>query len=100
MKNFRSFQLAVTFYKQCQSIILPRHLRDQLLRASSSIALNLAEARGKATLKDQLKYFHIALGSVRECEAILILHGKANKEMTDTLDHLAASVYKLIKNAR
>ncbi|MBX7138295.1 MAG: four helix bundle protein, partial [Oligoflexia bacterium] len=44
------------------------------MRATLSIALNLAEGRGKPTRKDQLRFFSIAFGSVRECQAILILH--------------------------
>ena len=43
LKNFRTLDLAVAFYRQVTGLKLPHHLKDQLLRASSSIALNLAE---------------------------------------------------------
>ncbi len=100
MKNFRSYQLAVHFYQSVQNITLPKHLKDQLLRASSSIALSLAEGRGKRTLADQKRYFQIAFGSIRECQAVFDLHPSAASEnLLDTLDHLAASVFKLLRNA-
>ena len=61
---------------------------------------NLAEGRGKPTLSDQLRFFHIAMGSVRECQAILILAGLEGAALWRELDSLAASLYKLIKNAK
>ncbi|WP_207787811.1 four helix bundle protein [Candidatus Thiosymbion oneisti] len=47
-----------------------RHARDQLLRASQSIPLNVAEGNGKFTAPDQGRYFGIACGSTLECAAI------------------------------
>ncbi len=67
--KFRSFQLAKSLYKQSAQLKLPGHISNQLQRASSSVALNLAEGRGRPTRADQLRFFHIALGSVRECQA-------------------------------
>jgi four helix bundle protein len=98
MRDFRCYQLSVRFYHQCQDLCLPRHLRDQLYRAASSISLNLAEGRGKGTLADQKRFFQIAFGSVRECQAVFDLHPQA-KELRQLLDHLAASIYLLLKRA-
>ena len=97
--NFRTYNLAVIFYKQCTKIKLPQHLNQQLLRAAASIALNLAEGRGKRTRKDQLRFFDIAMGSLRECQVILTLANLTNSEAGSVLDTLAAHLYKLIKNA-
>ena len=47
-----------------------RHARDQLLRASQSIPLNIAEGNGKATEGDRRRYFEIARGSALECAAV------------------------------
>ena len=100
MRTFRAFHLAVHFYHEAAALKLPRHLSDQLKRASSSVALNLAEGRGKPTRSDQLRFFHIAMGSVRECQAILILAKLSGSSQWNELDSLAASLYMLIKNAR
>jgi four helix bundle protein len=99
MKNFRTYQLAVSFFRLCNKLKLPMHLSDQLRRASVSIVCNLAEGRGKPTRKDQLKYFHIAFGSVRECQALLTLAELDNSELYKLLDSIAAHLYLLIKKA-
>ena len=96
LTNFRTYHLAVTFYRSCARPKLPYHLKDQLLRASSSVVLNLAEARGKSSLKEQRRFFDIASASLRESQSILEL-GIVQGEVLDMGDHLAASLYKLIK---
>jgi len=48
-------------------------VRDQLDRASTSIALNIAEGNGKYSLKDRCRFFDIAHGSALECAAALDL---------------------------
>ena len=99
MKNFRTFNLAVGFYRLTRSLPLKGALKEQLSRAASSIALNLAEGRGRPSLKDQLRFFHIAFGSVRECQAILILADLVETQAWNTLDSLAAHLYRLINAA-
>jgi len=49
---------------------LHRHARDQWVRASQSIPLNIAEGNGKRSLKDRARFFDIARGSALECAAI------------------------------
>jgi four helix bundle protein len=48
-----------------------RHSRDQLLRASQSITLNIAEGCGKFPSPERRRFLQIAGGSARECAAIL-----------------------------
>src|SRR5436190_13605133 len=54
-------------------------VKDQLDRASTSVALNIAEGNGKYALKDRCKFFDIAHGSALECAAgldVLVAKGK------------------------
>ena len=95
LQNFRSFQLAVQFYQQAKGLKLPYHLKDQLQRAASSIALNLSEGSGKESRKDRRRFYLIAFGSIRECQAILALH--QTDKLTSELDFLARHVFKLCK---
>lgn len=59
-----------------------RAARDQWLRASQSIPLNIAEGNGKASDADRRRYFEIARGSALECAAIqdVLVVGKALDE--------------------
>lgn len=53
--------------------------RDQLDRASTSIALNLAEGNAKRSYAERSRYFEIARGSGVECAAcldVLVAKGK------------------------
>ena len=43
MKTFRTLELATEFYGMVEVAKVTGHLREQLLRAASSIALNLSE---------------------------------------------------------
>ena len=72
LKNFKTYQLAIEFHKSCLEIKeIPGYLKDQLYRASSSVALNLAEGSAKPSGRDQVKFFFIAMGSLRESQAAL-----------------------------
>lgn len=54
---------------------LPKNMRfeltSQLIRASSSIALNIAEGSGKSSDAELNRFFNISIGSVNETLAIL-----------------------------
>jgi four helix bundle protein len=54
-------------------------VKDQLDRASTSIALNIAEGNGKYSSKDRCRFFDTAHGSTLECAAgldVLVAKGK------------------------
>ena len=95
--NFRAYQLSCRLYRACEGLRVAPHLRSQLSRASSSIALNLAEGWGRRTHADQRQFFHIAYGSAKETLAILDLSGAATPEVADLADHVAACLYKLCR---
>ena len=81
---------------------LHRATRDQWLRASQSIPLNIAEGNGKTTNADRRRYFEIARGSVLECAAIqdvLVVCGglseQESKKRKEELDRMAAMLSRL-----
>jgi four helix bundle protein len=97
LHKFQGFQIAKKIHLSCKALKVSRLLRDQLLRASSSIALNMAEGSGKRTLPDQRRFYSMAFGSLRECEAILELEEVQDKELLKLVDQLGAILYTLTK---
>src|SRR6185437_15042780 len=97
LTHFRTYRLSLQFYQSCAQLKVPRHLKDQLLRAASSISLNLTEGSAKPTKKDQMKFYFISFGSLRECQAILSLSGQTSPVLLDRADHLGASLWKLTR---
>ena len=93
LQNFRTYHLAVEFYRECKTVKLSSSLRDQLTRATESIILTLAEGSAKSTPKERRRYYGIALGSFRESQAILSLADRI--DILTSADHLGASLYKL-----
>jgi four helix bundle protein len=65
------FQVALELAAMVPSLTLSARpaMRDQLERAASSIALNLAEGCGRRARRDRLHFFAIAQGSAAECAA-------------------------------
>jgi four helix bundle protein len=79
-----------------------RHAKDQWLRASQSIPLNIAEGNGKTTEADRRRFFEIARGSALECAAIQdvvevlgILDFAENHQHKQDLDRIAAMLSRL-----
>ncbi len=74
-ERLTAYQKTLVFIAWAGPIIdnLPAKLaaRDQLDRASTSIALNLAEGNGKRSYPDRCRFFDIARGSALECAACL-----------------------------
>ena len=101
MHHLRSYQLSVKFYREAKAISLPHYLKDQLRRAALSISLNISEGTGKSSMPDRRRFFEIAMGSIRECQALTELESDSfTAAQKDLLDHLAASTYKLIRHSR
>ena len=70
------YLIALDFVVFANEVIerLPRgrsHLADQLMRASTSIVLNLAEGAGKLSKPDKRRYYLTARGSATESAALL-----------------------------
>ena len=90
-------------YEKAETLTgIHRSARDQWLRASQSIPLNIAEGNGKTAEADRRRYFEIARGSALECAAIqdVLVVGKAlgdeeSRRRKNTLDRMAAMLSRL-----
>ena len=89
-------------YRLCERLKAHRNAKEQLLRASQAIPLNIAEGNGKATDGDRRRYFEIARGSALECAAVqdvLEICGALAKSESDEakkiLDRIVAMLTKL-----
>ncbi|MCM2324079.1 MAG: four helix bundle protein [Oligoflexia bacterium] len=96
LQNFRTYGIAMDFYRECKAVKLPAPLRDQLTRASQGIVLTLAEGSAKPTAKDRARYYAMALGSFRECQSILSLAEQAT--LLQSFDHLGGCLYRLSRS--
>jgi four helix bundle protein len=95
LNDFVAYKLAKIHYQICKRLKLPNYLKNQLLRSSSSVALTIAEGSGKRTLPDQQRYYSMALGSLRECQAAIELENINHDELLDIQDQLGAILFKL-----
>ncbi|MFA5203340.1 MAG: four helix bundle protein [Lentisphaeria bacterium] len=89
-------------YHYCEALKGHRNAKDQLVRASQTIPLNIAEGNGKATDGDRRRYFEIARGSALECGAgqdVLQICGALTREENVNakalLDRIVAMLTKL-----
>jgi four helix bundle protein len=98
MKTFRTLDLSVEFYELSEQSDIKGNLRDQLLRAASSISLNLAEGNAKGSIKDKKRFFQMAYGSLRECQTVFKLAKLNEPNLNKKADHLGACLYKLLKS--
>ncbi|MCC7441038.1 MAG: four helix bundle protein [Bdellovibrionales bacterium] len=96
LSNFRTYQLAKELHASCQGLKMPEPYRDQLQRAVLSVALNLAEGSGKLTRPDRRRFYGMALGSLREVQAILELRNE--QAQSAQADQLGAMIYRLTQN--
>lgn len=101
LTNFRTYQFALQFHAQCRVVALPAYLKNQLLRASSSVALNLAEGSARPTLRDRLRFYNTARASFIECQAVWQLSGvTVAAEMQTTMQKLGGSLYRLCNQTK
>ncbi len=98
MKTFRTLDLAEKFYHLSEEADIKGNLRDQLLRASSSIVLNSAEGNAKPSVKEKKRFYKIAYASLKECQAILRLAKMQESKSYEVADHLGASLWKLLNS--
>ena len=93
LTTFRTYQLAKDLYQACQGLKVPHYVHDQFMRAALSVCLNLSEGSAKPSIKDRRRFYFIALGSLREVQACLDLHG--SEELKCKADVVAAHCHRL-----
>ena len=98
-----SIGYAAWVYEKARSLTgVHRPARDQWLRASQSIPLNIAEGNGKVAAADRRRYFEIVRRSVFKCAAIQdvlvvgqVLNERESDERKVALDPMAAMLRRL-----
>jgi four helix bundle protein len=73
-------------------------MRDQLIWASASIALNLAEVNAKRSVKEKKRYSQTAYASTQECKTLFKLVKCNDEKLVDTADKLGAWLFNLLKS--
>ena len=71
-----AYQAAIQFVAVADHVVegLPRgraYLADQLQRAATSIALNIAEGAGEFSAAEKVRFYRMAKRSATECAAVL-----------------------------
>ena len=95
IRNFLAYELALKLYRKVEAMPLKHNIKDQLVRASQSIVLNLAEGSAKPTKPDKKRFYAIAFGSTKEVQAVFDIIDLKDEETLDLVDHIAACLYKL-----
>lgn len=75
----------------------PRSLMDQAVRASTSIALNLAEGNGRRSKADRRHFFYIARGSLYECLPLLEFFRRTGVISNSQSDQLKIDIEEISK---
>lgn len=95
MQKLRCLNEATELYQMAKVTKLPNFMKDQLLRATSSVALNLSEGNARRTLKDKRKFFNIAYASIREVQTIAQLESLT--KIYKKADQIGAMTYALTR---
>lgn len=74
-EKLKVYQSAIAFVAWSTTLLGPVQtkaaVKDQLDRASTSVALNIAEGNGKFAIRDRCRFLDFARGSALECAACL-----------------------------
>lgn len=71
------------------SLYKDRYLRDQILRAALSVALNISEGNGRGSNKEFKRFLRISRGSLDEVHAALHIARRIYPDLNINEDHFA-----------
>ena len=106
--RFRAYRLSLDIIEELRPVIMLLESRDgnlskQLVRAATSVSLNLAESRGRRG-RDRVRFLRIALGSAEESLACLhvaaawgYVDAAQTADSADKLAHLLAMLGKMTR---
>lgn len=97
--KFRSLEMAMELHREIRLLRLPGYLKNQVLRSSLSVALNLSEGAARRTNKDKLRLYNIAYASLRETQvALKCASAIRDGQVAQKADCLGAMIYKLMQS--
>lgn len=105
----RSHSGVLSIYHATKSFPADERFRliDQICRAAASVPANIAEGKGRASLKEYLQFLSIARGSVEEVKYFLLLSKDLRylteekyHEINDLYDHVGRMLNGLITALR
>lgn len=112
-ERLKVYQRSLEFIDKIFDVVkcLPKEYRyslgDNLIRASLSIANNLAEGNGKASNKEKCRYFGISLDSTRECISVFNVFKRQNlvdkdrySEVRSEAQEITSMIWALIDSQR
>ncbi len=99
----RSYQLALKVYNITDKFPQKEKYRltDQLCRAAISVPANIAEGRGRQTLKEFIQFLYIARGSLEEMKCHLLLAkdlNYINKKEFDLLEKENSEIGRMLNS--
>lgn len=95
--NFRTLYFADELYCAVEKLQMRYVLKDQVIRAASSVVLNLAEGNARRTKKDQRRLYNYAYSSAKEVKAVLALAEVQDLKLIDLSDKVCACTFKLCR---
>jgi four helix bundle protein len=106
-EKLQIYQRAKAYHISIRVIIknhkVDKYVTDQIIRASMSVMLNIAEGSGRFSLRDKRNFYIIARSSIFECVALLeillndkIIDQEEYKKMYDESETISKILYSLI----
>lgn len=102
-------RLVLRVYKMTRHFLGEERFRltDQLCRAAASIPTNIAEGKGRSSLKEYLQFLSIARGSLEEVKYLLLLakdlrytDGASYTEVADGYDQVGRMLNGLMRSLK